>query len=69
MRLTFGPSVSTIPVIVPVVEDSLVENDEILLGNLRLPAGVEDESNILFQPGRAFATIQDNDSKHNGSFK
>ncbi len=62
-RLTFGPGVPSLPVVVPVVDDSLVENDETLFGNLRLPEDVEDLSNILFQPGRAMATIQDNDSK------
>ncbi len=61
-RLTFGPSISSLPVIVPVVVDSLVETDENLFGNLRLPDGVEDRDNILL-PGRAMATIQDNDSK------
>ncbi len=63
MNLTFGPGISSLPVIVPVVDDSLVENDETLFGNLRLPEGVEDLGNILFRPGRAMATIQDSDSK------
>lgn len=62
--LTFGPSTPNVQVTVPVVDDGIVELDETLFGNLRTPLGVSDTgNNILFQPGRATATIQDNDCK------
>lgn len=58
MHLTFIPGVSSLQVTVPVVDDTLLEIDETFFGNLRLP---EDRGSIVFQPGRAIATLVDND--------
>ena len=46
-----------------VVNDDPLEFDETFFGNLGLPTGIPDTGGILFQPGRATATIQDNDRK------
>ena len=62
--LTFGPDTPNVQVTVPVVDDSVAEPDETFFGNLRIPLGeVLDTISILYQPGRATATIQDNDCK------
>ena len=45
----------------PVVDDDVAEFDETFFGNLSIPT--PDTTGILFQPGGATATIEDNDSK------
>lgn len=62
--LTFGPSRSNTQVTVPIMDDEIVEANETFFGNLRVPVGSDlDTISILYQPGKAIASIQDNDSK------
>ena len=61
--LTFNPGESTVQVTVPVVNDAILEIDENFFGNLRVPAGSPFIGSITFQPGRAMATILDDDCK------
>ena len=61
--LTFGPDTRNVLVRVPIVDDDIVESDETFFGNLRIPLGTPNTGSILYQPGRATATIQDNDCK------
>ena len=65
--LTFGPDTRNVVVRVPIVDDETLESDETFFGNLRIPLGTPNTGSILYQPGRATATIQDNDSKHGQS--
>ena len=50
--------------IVPVLNDNILEVDEIFFGSLGIPHGIYADD-IQFQPGRATATIQDDDCKKN----
>ena len=61
--LTFGPGTQNVLVRVPIVDDENVESDETFFGNLRIPLGTPNTGSIFYQPGRATATIQDNDCK------
>ena len=61
ISLTFGPGMSFATVDVPIVNDTLYENDEVFYGNLRLPAGAV--NGVEFDPMRANATIIDDDSE------
>lgn len=60
--VTFGPDKMPQEVSVPIVDDDFAENNETFFGNLRIPAGSADM--IQLDPGRANATISDNDGKH-----
>ena len=59
--LTFAPGVERISVMVPIIDDDLVEGDEVFFGVISLPPG--STSTIEFSPGRANVTISDNDGK------
>ena len=59
--LTFAPGERRISVMVPIVDDDLVEGDEVFFGVITLPPG--SASSIEFSPGRANVTISDNDGK------
>ena len=61
ISMSFTPGVSTQQAIVNIVDDEVLEFNETFFVNLRLPASTF--GNILFQPGRAMATIVDNDGK------
>ena len=61
--LTFAPGTPNAEVRVSILDDDIVESDETFFGNLRTPLGVPNTGNILFQPSRATATIQDNDCR------
>lgn len=59
--ITFEPGVSSRQVAVSVRNDALSEMDESFFGNLRLPTNSPDFGRVFFQPGRANATIVDDD--------
>ena len=59
VNVTFGPGMSFATVNIPIVNDTLYENDEVFYGNLRLPAGVV--NGVQFDPMRANVTIFDDD--------
>ena len=61
--LTFEPGTRNVVVRVPIVDDDTLESDETFFGNLRIPLGVPNTGSIFYQPGRATATIRDNDCK------
>ena len=59
--LTFAESALSLEVPVDIFDDDLLELSEVFFGNLRLPAGSAGDR-VTFSPGRATATIVDNDA-------
>ena len=65
--VTFGPGITNRLVSVPVVTDTLLENNETFSGNLRFPSGASSTS-VRLDPVVAVATVEDDDGAVIGFF-
>ena len=60
--VTFAPTVTSQVVMVPIINDSVVENDELFVANLSVPAL---QSGVMLGASRVTVEITDDDRKYN----